>query len=378
MRIINVQSIIALAVFLTGISSTSIAQASEIEIVLYDQRSGFPKGNFCSGFLVEYRSRKFAVSNFHCLEQHSIECSSIAVTQGYTDDSLQLYVRSIDPTIDEFLLEFEILNILDKQKNIDEILKTNFVVTSKCQSMVVQNEKLDVVVFEIDPQTSAEMVALDLNQQAYDFTENNLHSLTVAGHPRGRPLKTEKCRGISLSDRKDKFFFGTNCTTEPGSSGSPIFDSTSGRVVGVNWGGRSGSPGLYELQMGEAGYRKRATYFPQFAQGLVDFLSGNLSSGLLSPDKSQWISINGEITFALKFDIEALSSSERQQFNKIVQEVLHSHKQLNLNYRNRLSSLPISFRIEAPLGRPPQFPQIYLTDTASDVRKKILDLAQMR
>ena len=61
--------------------------------------------------------------------------------------------------------------------------------------------------------------------------------LILIGHPKGRPLQISQagCRATQV-DRYQAALAHT-CDSEPGSSGSPIFDAKTGRVLAINFGG---------------------------------------------------------------------------------------------------------------------------------------------
>lgn len=63
----------------------------------------------------------------------------------------------------------------------------------------------------------------------------------LIGHPRGKPLQVSQNDCKIVQEPGYRAALGHSCDSEPGSSGSPIFDARSGHVVAINFGGcRSG------------------------------------------------------------------------------------------------------------------------------------------
>lgn len=110
--------------------------------------------------------------------------------------------------------------------------------TSKCVKILSQqrDEQVDYAIFQVSPAPKAR-VELELRGKPVVGA-----SLTIFGHPQGRPLEWSQTCSFQRTPQSVPFNeadFVHQCDTEPGNSGSTILDDRTLRVIGIHDGGIS-------------------------------------------------------------------------------------------------------------------------------------------
>jgi hypothetical protein len=116
-------------------------------------------------------------------------------------------------------------------------------VKKSCTRFVWMNWDLDAFVFEVEDDSRQTFFELSEEKHLEKDTR-----LLILSHPRGQPLmvdQSEDCKVLnpdfgSRGRRLNNLLHG--CDTLPMSSGSPLIDYDSGKVVGLHWGDGMNDP----------------------------------------------------------------------------------------------------------------------------------------
>lgn len=116
----------------------------------------------------------------------------------------------------------------------------------KCKEVLIKYEKFDFAIYRVEPigeiPTGVDFATAELSMQKLEVGL----PLLVAGHPSARPKEFDLSDDCHLTlaepiDWYDRLNIQHKCDTEGGSSGSPVIDRASGRVIGIHWGATGGS-----------------------------------------------------------------------------------------------------------------------------------------
>jgi V8-like Glu-specific endopeptidase len=214
----------------------------------------------CTGFLIH---PEYIMTNQHCFYHKSSAEIAAGVKFLDKEDGERYYSKDVC----ESLLIYH-----SEQTASAELRETNFEsfqqtkVISRCESVIVSNQARDVTIFKIrpNPQLARDLAsgAIKPLELGIGYYEND--PVFIVGHPRGAPKvisyinrnlynkTTVNCRSNNASyppgkgpknapnpylSSKYPFTFTHDCDTTGGSSGSPIIDYKSMKVVGLHWDG---------------------------------------------------------------------------------------------------------------------------------------------
>lgn len=198
----------------------------------------------CTGFFI---AENLVMTNYHCL--------SCAHPQASDDPSMDNYFIRIANARSQTQLplttnDLDKINLSpEKFSSITMEIKTEAESLSfqnqdiKIKKLLAGNKGLDFLVMEVERPRNKNIRVLQLSDMRLSVTQE----LITIGYPGSSPFpgqkvydKTEECRVsesyiMHIGGRYDNF--GHQCDTNPGSSGSPMFDRLTGRVVGLHWAG---------------------------------------------------------------------------------------------------------------------------------------------
>ena len=131
----------------------------------------------------------------------------------------------------DFLLKNEILNISINKKNFKLSLDKIKYYTNKIEDITILEIKKD--------ESNNENIINDFLELNYELLNNSIKkvqptSLYIIHYPDSSPYEAVVSYGILI--RKNEYHFEHNCSTQIGSSGSPLLDITNNRVIGIHTG----------------------------------------------------------------------------------------------------------------------------------------------
>lgn len=204
----------------------------------------FDGRNCCTGFFV---ADDMVMTNYHCLNclspMANFEPSAPGISFGYggTNDFKVLNSRP------EFFGEIE-LDLKESMDSPDRLQPTPL----RIKEILAGEKSLDFLILKVEQSKSDLHRINTLSDREPEIDQG----LITIGYPNQSPYpgekvydSTEECRVTTpqVPYHQDRInSFGHHCDTNPGSSGSPVFDKITGRVLGIHWGGGEGIPGLVE------------------------------------------------------------------------------------------------------------------------------------
>ena len=131
----------------------------------------------------------------------------------------------------DFLLENEILYISINKKTFKLSLDKIKYYTNKIEDITILEIKKD--------ESNNENIINDFLELNYELLNNSIKkvqptSLYIIHYPDSSPYEAVVSYGILI--RKNEYHFEHNCSTQIGSSGSPLLDITNNRVIGIHTG----------------------------------------------------------------------------------------------------------------------------------------------
>jgi V8-like Glu-specific endopeptidase len=183
----------------------------------------------CTGFFI---AKDIVMTNYHCLScAHKIADDDTSV-EGTTDD---FEIINSDP---DFFSKIKIQ--LKTEENATGFVEEEVKITK----LLAGQKNLDFLILKVEAPKNK---AVSVNVLS-DTPLSLFQKLATVGYPASSPFpgekvfdETQECKvsktNIERTGARYDSSFGHQCDTNPGSSGSPIFDHYTGKVVGLHWGG---------------------------------------------------------------------------------------------------------------------------------------------
>jgi Trypsin-like peptidase domain len=352
-----------------GSNAYALNSVKDSVVVLNDSQIGFPKGNFCSGFIVEHNKKQYLITASHCFPKPEI-LKQIRLVQGYTPEVVEAYfLTKLSPTsskpdsVKKLEAQLAALDLESRDLNEEAILQSDRLKVVRLGSPLILNRTIDLAVFSL-PMNST-LKSIKLNSQVSDLSTAGALELELFGHPKGQSFRmSQVCEGGNNDPLSDDFLLNTNCPSEGGNSGGPVTLFGTDKVIGIHLGihEKKDRDGLVINRLS-----KYALYFPSVARAILEMLNGNLEVGIQSEKKKYWLSLDGSLKLRLRLDLDELNAFEQLEFYKVTSSLVNLVKEDS--HGDELSAYSMVIYKTAPEGQANER-ALYLGATAEVISQK--------
>lgn len=334
-------------------------------------------GSNGSGVLLTYLDQNFLVTNAHVIGSAE-ECRETVIVQSFTQNAVRSYVEETagysSANIDGQLLFLDIISSGQLRK---EFVSSEFLTEVLCRQPVFINLLIDIAIFEVSKKNiNEDLKALELVSQIDEHISEPNTSVKILGHPQGRdltisqnctaklPVRTSPWSSVDL----EIYEFQSNCTTEGGNSGGPVFLEDSSQIIGIS---RAITTSTNIISGETKTTASTAVYFPNIASALKEYLDGNDKVGIFSPFKKTWTPVSGKFYLILEFDYSLLDEQQQSLFFQLsnkIRSVFERMDRLEVLQNRGINIMP-----QAP-NRLPRAPVIFFNDSEVEIEEKLIRL----